>query len=120
MTTEATMTPPTDARRRTAVAGPVERVVRRLPPLCDYTDAELLAEVVRRRQERERTKPTAWCDECKYFSGATGDGQMIANPCTKEHKMLFLMPDSSSDVEWGYYKRWCHDRREKPNEDAKD
>lgn len=96
-----------------AVGAQVERGVRRIPPLKDYTDAELLAEVARRRKERERTKPKKWCDECEHFSGGLGDGKVMANPCNKEHQMLFLMPDSASDVEWGYYKRWCHDRREK-------
>ncbi len=101
-----------------AVGALLDRKVRRLPPLKDYTDAELLSEVARRRKERERTKPTKWCDECAHFAGVMGDGRVMANLCSKEHQMQFLMPDSASDVEWGYYKRWCHDRREKPNEDA--
>ena len=97
--------------------GPVQRTVRR-PLLRDCTDAELLAEVTRRRHERERTKPTKWCDQCMHFSGATGDGKTLANPCAKGHKMLFLMPDSPTDAEWGYYARWCHDRRDKLDLDA--
>lgn len=117
MTDHATQDAPTDARPRPAVAGQVERSVRR-PSLSDYTDAELLAEVARRRKERERTKPTKWCDECAHFSGGTGDGKVLANPCSKGHKMLFLMPDGSDDVEWGYYMRWCQDRREKLDLDA--
>ena len=100
-----------------AVGIPLDRRVRRLA-LSDYTDAELLAEVARRRKEREKTKPTKWCDECQHFSGGTGDGRVLANPCSNGHQMLFLMPDSPTDAEWGYYKRWCQDRREKPNEDA--
>ena len=102
-----------DGTTRAAVGAPLDRRVRRLPPLKDYTDAELLAEVARRRKERERTKPTKWCDECAHFAGGIGDGKVLANPCSKEHQMLFLMPDSAADVEWGYYKRWCHDRRDK-------
>jgi hypothetical protein len=117
MTTEATQDAPTDASYRPAVAGQVERSVRR-PSLSAYTDAELLAEVARRRKERERTKPTKWCDECEHFSGRVGDGRVLANPCGKGHKMLFLMPDGPADVEWGYYLRWCQDRREKPDLDA--
>ena len=101
-----------------AVGALLDCRVGRLPPLKDYTDAELLAEVARRRKERERTKPTKWCDECVHFAGGIGDGKVLANPCSKDHQMLFLMPDSATDVEWGYYKRWCHDRREKLNEDA--
>lgn len=114
----------TETDERSHVSGPsavgalLDRRVRHLVPLRDFTDSELLAEVARRRKERERTKPTKWCDECAHFAGNLGDGRVLANPCGKEHQMLFLMPDSAADVEWGYYKRWCQDRREKPSEDA--
>lgn len=95
-----------------AVAGQVERRVRR-DSLRDYTDEELFAEVARRCKERERIKPLKWCDECEHFAGGATDGFVIVNPCGKGHQMLFLMPDGPADAEWGYYKRWCHDRREK-------
>ena len=41
--------------------------------LRDFTDAELLAEVSRRRKARERTKPTRWCDDCAHFAGGLGE-----------------------------------------------
>ena len=90
-----------------AVAGHVERMVRR-PAIRDYSEAELLAELARRRALREDKKPTRWCDECQHFA-ASEDAKLAKNPCTKSHVMHFIMPESAGDYEWGYYRRWCSD-----------
>lgn len=90
-----------------APVGHVERRVRR-PAIRDYSEAELLAELARRRGLREDKKPKRWCDECQHFA-ASEDAKLTKNPCTKSHAMHFIMPEYAGDYEWGYYRSWCSD-----------
>ena len=96
-----------DGTTRAAVGAPLDRKVRR-PAIRDYSEAELLEELSRRRGLRMGNKPKNWCDECHNFA-ASDDPKLTKDPCAKNHAMHFLMPESAGDYEWGYYRRWCRD-----------
>ena len=80
-------------------------------PLAKYSTAVLLEEISRREQARTERKPIErWCEDCKNFKFWTGKGEPPTyNPCSKEHKMSFRVPEDYND-ECGYYRRVCADR----------
>lgn len=79
-----------------------------------FTDDQLLEELIRRRNARTVATPEHWCHDCRNFkawSDAPRQGPMPEdfNPCTKQHEMLFVVPEEIDD-EYGFYRRVCADR----------
>jgi hypothetical protein len=88
-------------------------------PLKDYSDGELINELARRNNVREKSRPEKWCHDCENFKGWDDDLErkhkaMTAsyNPCQKGHKMQFVMPEDCGDADYGFYRRSCEDRDE--------
>lgn len=87
--------------------------------LANYSEAELLEELARRCTLKEEKKQVAkWCHNCKHFKtwadNATGKGREMPedyNPCGKQHRMYFRMPEDYDD-EHGFYRTVCKDRDE--------
>jgi hypothetical protein len=92
---------------------PVERTVRRLYPLREATEDELLEELARRRNARQTTRVSKFCDTCANFATKV-DADDSYNPCTKGHTMNFQMPEGypDADDDWGFYRRVCADRQD--------
>jgi len=88
--------------------------------LRDYTTAQLIEELARRANERDTKRPEHWCHECAHYvawvDGSTPDKAMPDSyyPCTKGHKMRFMVPEEIGD-EYGYYLPVCADRDVLPN-----
>jgi hypothetical protein len=86
------------------------------PSLKDFTTDELLAEIVRRRNQPDEGEesPTVWCDDCPHFrtwSPRPGDPPRNYNPCSRHHKPHFWVPKPwESPEHYGYYLRVCPDR----------
>lgn len=101
---------------RTKLPSPVELERReRRTALLRFTDDELLEELARRRNAQELAAPKRWCSDCAHFKtwdvlGNAGDPPDDFNPCTKGHVLMFRMPDSPADVDFGFYRRVCGDR----------
>lgn len=101
---------------------PVARSVRPSPAairiaLSEYGEDELLEELVRRKNAREKErKPDRWCDACANFKvwGHENLDKMPDdyNPCTKRHKMNFWLPAHETDDDHGFYRRVCADRKD--------
>lgn len=77
-----------------------------------FSTDELLAEIVRRRNELERTQqPEQFCDDCANFvpSDSAGDSY---NPCRLKHKLSYWAPDPDGHPhqDYGFYRRVCADR----------
>jgi len=116
------VTPMTKQRMPQPVAGgtPVDCRVRRLSPLREATEDELLEELTRRRNARQTTRVSKFCDTCANFATKVGADDSY-NPCTKGHTMSFQMPEGypDADEDWGFYRRICADRQDvTPDEDA--
>lgn len=95
-----------------AVAGPVQRRVRRLDPLREATEDELPEELARRRNARQTERVSKFCHECAHFV-PNDDADDSYNPCSKKHTMNFQMPEGypEADDDWGFYRRICADRQ---------
>lgn len=80
--------------------------------LAAFSEDELMAELVRRRNARADRRPIVQCDRCKHFkTSETRYDDDTYNPCSKGHAMSFRMPDDGpSDSDWGFYRRVCADR----------
>lgn len=81
---------------------------------CSLDD--LLAEVVRRRNEQRAAEgeELPWCDDCAHFRLWTkyGDPPRTYNPCARGHEMEFKVPEDWEPPEtFGYFRRICVDRR---------
>lgn len=86
--------------------------------LRNFSDEELLEEIVRRRNKRTVAKPEHWCHDCVHFKAwdevpRAGNCPSDFNPCTKSHEMKFITPADVSD-EYGFYRRVCADREIAP------
>lgn len=87
--------------------------MNRWTPLRDFTDDDLLAELVRRRNGRTVAKPEHWCHDCDHFKAwneAPRKGEMPEsfNPCTNGHAMKFRAPEDYGD-DYGFYRLVCAD-----------
>lgn len=80
--------------------------------LENYTDNELLEELVRRRNIAADEKPKQWCEDCKNFVCWTekNDPPDGYNPCSKKHEMKFFMPECPAVEACGFYRTICSDR----------
>jgi len=83
-------------------------------PLVSFTDDELLEEIIRRRNARDRDGPEVkWCDECRRFV-PWRDGLNVPenyNPCANRHAMKFRSP-AGYNAPFGFYRTLCPDRQE--------
>lgn len=81
-------------------------------PLKAFSTDELLEEIVRRRNVRERRPVESWCDECAHFKTAPKGAADDYNPCQRGHRMAFWMPQEHEGPAgvFGYYRRVCADR----------
>ena len=76
--------------------------------LSKFSEAELLEEIVRRKNMREQKRPVKFCESCDNFVLTADDD---ANPCSKGHKLSFRMPDDYGDLDnFGFYRLICADR----------
>ncbi|MFG5411473.1 hypothetical protein ABXN37_29275, partial [Piscinibacter sakaiensis] len=106
-------------------ADPVERGIlkRLMNRLATFTEDQLLEELIRRRNQRTTAHPEHWCHDCQHYKAwdeverprdAIGRIPRCPddfNPCTKGHKMQFVVPEDYPDgQEWGYYRKVCADR----------
>lgn len=75
--------------------------------LAEYSDLQLANELARRSQERangdDEIEP---CDECLWF-GAPKKRDI----CLRGHTMKFRSPSGPRDLNWGFYRRGCKDRK---------
>lgn len=84
--------------------------------LSGYSDDDLIEELARRRNARERnTAVEHYCEDCIYFRLFKGRGDPPINydPCSRGHKPKFRAPAEYGD-EYGFYRRVCPDRAEAP------
>lgn len=84
--------------------------------LSSFSDDELIEELARRRNARERnTTIERFCEDCTHFRLFTGRGDPPVNydPCSRGHKPSFRAPAEYGD-EYGFYRRVCADRAEAP------
>lgn len=86
--------------------------------LDNFSDDELLEELVRRRNsEMKGRKPARWCEECLNFRTWSERSAVPAdyNPCAKSHQMAFHTPTAWQSPEcFGHYRTICTDRQECP------
>lgn len=82
-----------------------------------FTTDDLLAEVVRRRNEARydwERRPVKWCEDCAHarFWTKTMDPPANFNICSKGHKLSFRMAEEweGPHGESGFYRRVCEDR----------
>lgn len=85
--------------------------------LKQFSDGELLEELVRRKNVRKTNMPKHWCDDCAHFK-AFGLGPIDLmpdnyNPCQKNHKMQFMPPEDYDFINYGFYRSVCADRDER-------
>lgn len=87
--------------------------------LRTFSTDQLIEELVRRRNERDATRPRHWCEECAHFipwsNGETPEASMASvpdayNPCEVGHTMRFQMPKEITD-DYGHYRTICADRQ---------
>jgi hypothetical protein len=83
-------------------------------PLKRFTNDQLIEELVRRRNGQRASGPQRWCHDCDNFQAwneAPRQGPMPEdfNPCTKGHRMHFMVPEGFDD-EHGFYRPICADR----------
>ena len=83
--------------------------------LSDYSDGELLEELVRRKNgdDEGRRDDINFCDNCDHFV-PWDDGAAVPpqyNPCSLGHDMQFRTPVGYSN-DWGFFRRVCADRLE--------
>ena len=83
--------------------------------LRDYSDDDLLAELLRRRNAKESEEPIEhWCHDCIQFKGNPRATDTY-NPCQKKHVMNFHFPEEwESPEDNGFYRRACPDFVERP------
>lgn len=84
-------------------------------PLTDYTDDQLLEEIVRRQNARKTERPEQWCHDCLHFKvwDKSGDPPQSWNVCGKGHENHFYSPQDCDEAirgEFGFYRRVCADR----------
>jgi hypothetical protein len=84
---------------------------RRLGMLEGYSEAELLEELVRRRNRLAEDTPTQWCEECVHFI-TKADANERYNPCNKRHRMRFHLGEHPMGDDTGYYRTVCADREQ--------
>lgn len=88
-------------------------------PLVRFTEDELLAELVRRRNATDIAKPEHWCHDCAHFEPWDARPRKSRtmpedfNACSKGHAMRFVVPEGCPDAQddWGFYRTVCADRR---------
>ena len=79
--------------------------------LSKFSEAELLEEIVRRKNRREQKRPVRFCESCDHFVLNADKDDDDANPCSKGHKMSFRMPENYGDLDnFGFYRLICADR----------
>lgn len=86
--------------------------------LGDFSDAELIEELARRKNQVEPEQIKHWCNDCKNFVIWKGDERKMPesyNPCSKKHVMSFRVPGMDEDPyteDCGFYRVVCEDRNE--------
>ena len=86
-----------------------------VPGLAAFSTDELLAEIVRRRNEQRAVEDESlpWCHDCAHFKAWTKDMNPPSsyNPCAKRHRMEFKEPEAwQSPESFGFFRRVCSDR----------
>lgn len=83
--------------------------------LKDFTDAQLIAELMRRENAKVRLVIENFCDDCINFRPWNRDVGIMPdeyNPCSKRHKMNFKLPEGHDDPHggnFGFYLNCCPD-----------
>jgi len=82
--------------------------------LSQFSENELLEELARRKNEREKEPQITYCDDCRNFIPWRDRFDLMPddyNPCRQGHKMKFKMPAYGEDPhEFGFYRNVCADR----------
>lgn len=77
--------------------------------LKQCSEDQLIEELMRRRNAREQADIKDWCHDCAHYA-TDPRADDTYNPCQRNHKMKFKVPDSEGDYDWGFYRRVCADR----------
>lgn len=80
-------------------------------PLSRWSTRALLAELKRREEISKPRRCVALCEECQHFHGKDDADPEDYNPCSKGHHMLFRVPETYDDRNWGFYRPGCRDRK---------
>lgn len=82
--------------------------------IADFSIEELAEELARRARNKPK-EPAKFraCDDCSNFIGWHDmNVPDDYNPCKKGHKMSFKVPETHSDIDWGFYRNVCPDRNQ--------